>query len=119
MKKSLLVGIVMLAIAAVAAVVTFNVNRSLKQENNMSLLGLANLEALAQNESGTGGFQTIYKRNDFKCIIYGHGKIQIAGGTILEVRGELAFDGGVYCSEGGSDSCYPTECYQLWHWIFN
>jgi len=49
MKKKILGGIAVLAIVAVAA---FNVN--LNQKSDMSLLGLANVEALAQ-ESSNGG----------------------------------------------------------------
>jgi hypothetical protein len=52
MKKKILGGIAILAIATVA---TFNVNLNLAQESNMSPLALANVEALAQNESGGGG----------------------------------------------------------------
>ncbi|GAB6008824.1 NVEALA domain-containing protein [Dysgonomonas reticulitermitis] len=50
MKKKILGGIAILAIAALAA---FNVNMNLVQESNMSPLALANVEALAQ-ESGGG-----------------------------------------------------------------
>jgi Tfp pilus assembly protein FimT len=49
MKKKILGDIAILAIAAVAA---FNVNMN-TQDSNLSTLALANIEALAQNESGT------------------------------------------------------------------
>jgi hypothetical protein len=51
MKKKILGGIAILAIAALAA---FNVNLNLAQESNMSPLALANVEALAQSEGGGG-----------------------------------------------------------------
>lgn len=52
MRKRILIG---MAILAVIAIATFNVNLSLKQESSkMSPLALANLEALTQNESGSG-----------------------------------------------------------------
>jgi hypothetical protein len=56
MKKKILGGIAVMAIAAVTA---FNVNFT-TQDNNLSDISLANVEALAQNESGTGG-KTCYK----------------------------------------------------------
>jgi hypothetical protein len=52
MKKYILGGIAALMIAAVAA---WNVNVSINQKNELSLLELANVEALANNnEQGTG-----------------------------------------------------------------
>lgn len=48
MKKKIVGGIAVLAIAAVAA---FNVNLN-AQEERLSNISLANLEALAQNENG-------------------------------------------------------------------
>lgn len=48
MKKKIFVGI---AVLAIAVVIVFNVNMS-TQKNSISLLSLANIEALA-NESGT------------------------------------------------------------------
>jgi len=51
MKKKILGGIAVLAIVAVAA---FNVILNTNQKSDMSLLALANVEALAGNESGGG-----------------------------------------------------------------
>jgi|SRR5690554_1842698 len=48
MKKKFFVGIAVLAIAAIAA---FNVNLNTGQKNDMSVLVLANVEALANNET--------------------------------------------------------------------
>ncbi len=53
MKKKILVGIAVLAIAAIAA---FNVNLNMDQKNELSLLALVNVEALAQNEEGGSDF---------------------------------------------------------------
>lgn len=81
----------------------------------MSDVALANVEALADGE---GPLDTSYERHPFTCTIYGHGKVKIAGGSILEVNGSLSFDGGLYCTSGGNATCNPTECGQLWEWIF-
>ncbi|GAB6008837.1 NVEALA domain-containing protein [Dysgonomonas reticulitermitis] len=62
MKKKIIGGIAILAIAAVAA---FNVNLNLAQESNMSPLALANIEALAQSEGGVEKCNIlIYNRNN-------------------------------------------------------
>jgi hypothetical protein len=53
MKKKIFGSLIIIAIAAVAAF-NVNLNLNLTQESNMSPLALANVEALAQNESGAG-----------------------------------------------------------------
>jgi hypothetical protein len=58
MKKKIIGGIAVLAIAAVAV---FNVNLNLAQESNMSSLALANVEALAQETGGGGDCTDPYK----------------------------------------------------------
>ncbi|WP_313381518.1 NVEALA domain-containing protein [Proteiniphilum saccharofermentans] len=109
MKKKILCGITVLAIAALAA---FNLNLS-SDENVVSSLTLANVEALAQETH-----PTIYNRHPFQCTITGNGKVKIAGGTIVEVKGSLSFDGGISCSSSGNMTCTPVECAQLWQWVF-
>ncbi len=49
MKKKIFGGLV---VAAVAAIASFNVNINLNAENEISSVSLANVEALAQSESG-------------------------------------------------------------------
>lgn len=49
MKKKILGS---LAVIAVAAVATFNVHVNMNEDNGMNALSLANVEALAQGESG-------------------------------------------------------------------
>jgi hypothetical protein len=49
MKKKIFGSLIVIAIVAVVA---FNMNLNLAQESNMSPLALANVEALANNESG-------------------------------------------------------------------
>jgi hypothetical protein len=71
------------------------------------------------NNTSGNGYATIYNRHSFQCTIYGNGKVQILGGKIIEVDGEMKFDGGLYCSSGGNTTCTPMECFQLWQWIFN
>jgi len=68
MKKKILGGIIFVAIMAIA---TFNINLNL-ENSKQSLLTLANIEALAQGESGTGcdGHSTWlfrYKLDNVKC----------------------------------------------------
>jgi hypothetical protein len=63
MKKKILGGIAILAIAAVAA---FNVNLN-TQESNMSPLALANVEALAGSEYHLGQPGTNWKKYTISC----------------------------------------------------
>lgn len=114
MKRKFL-GIVMIAAIAVATgwgIIQNNKNVTLSD------LALANVEALANEESG-GGLDANYNRHPFNCTIYGNGKVQILGGNILKVNGSLTFEGGLYCSKGGSFTCTPIECAQVWQWIFD
>ena len=57
MKKKIFSGISVLAIAAVAAA---NVNLGMTKSSDLSLLGLANVEALASNESSSTPVETCY-----------------------------------------------------------
>jgi hypothetical protein len=111
MKKSIL-GCILVLVVIIAFVMNVNLKAN---DNSLSAIGLANVEALANEE---GGFATNYNRHPFTCTIYGNGKVRIVGGNILEVKGSLSFDGGLYCSAGGTYSCTPAECTQLWQWIF-
>ncbi|ATA75893.1 hypothetical protein CGC52_10995 [Capnocytophaga sp. H2931] len=88
----------------------------LRKLRNWTALTLANVEALEQNESD--GVQAVWNRNTFTCTIYGNGKIKIAGGSIVEVKGSLTFDGGLYCTTDGNATCSPVECNDLWQQIF-
>jgi hypothetical protein len=113
--KSFLIALVVMVTAAVA---TINVVLNEKTPI-MSNLTLKNLEAFTQESGESGGLSTIYNRHTFQCSVYGNGKIQIAGGTILTVKGSLTFDGGLYCTSGGNATCSPVECAQLWTWILH
>jgi hypothetical protein len=68
MKKKIFASLIVIAIAAVAA---FNVNLSLNQENDMSVLALANIEALAQNESGGTVYceKACFSAMGFYCLL--------------------------------------------------
>ena len=85
MKKQVLGGIAVLAIAAVAA---FNVNLNMNQKSDMSLLALANVEALAKCED----------------------KVERDGGTIITTvcdrkTGALDRLFGICCGTEASSSC--------------
>jgi hypothetical protein len=62
MKKKILSGIVLFAIAAVAA---WNVNLN-SQSDDLSGISLANVEALADDESASGNTVTCYSSSDAK-----------------------------------------------------
>lgn len=55
--KKIIFGMVVLVIAGIVAL---NVNLSAKKSDAFSLLALANIEALAQNEDGAGGYVCVY-----------------------------------------------------------
>jgi hypothetical protein len=113
MKKKI-TGAVLIALIVFAAGWNYQQNQS---ESELSDLTLANVNAIAQNEAG--GNATAYNRHPFQCTIYGNGKVKIAGGSILEVKGQLSFDGGLYCTDNGNATCTPMECFHLWQWVFN
>lgn|SRR5690606_5844329 len=98
MKKEILSGMVAVAIAAVAAV---NVNFNNEAEDALSALSLANVEALAGDESGGGGGGTgCYTSTILKCAStpwYDGGESKICEFT------------GIY---GAPIECYHKECSQ-------
>lgn len=98
MKKEILSGMVAVAIAAVAAV---NVNFNNEAEDALSALSLANVEALAGDESGGGGGGTgCYTSTILKCAStpwYDGGESKICEFT------------GIY---GAPVECYHKECSQ-------
>src|SRR5690606_41463833 len=98
MKKEILSGMVAVAIAAVAAV---NVNFNNEAEDALSALSLANVEALAGEESGGGGGGTgCYTSTILKCAStpwYDGGESKICEFT------------GIY---GAPNECYHKECSQ-------
>lgn len=62
--KKIIFGIVVLTIAATVAL---NVNLGTKKSGEVSLLALANIEALAQNEGGLGKEQDYLKGEGWCC----------------------------------------------------
>lgn len=98
MKKEILSGMVAVAIAAVAAV---NVNFNNEAEDALSALSLANVEALAGDESGGGGGGTgCYTSTILKCAStpwYDGGESKNCEFT------------GIY---GAPIECYHKECSQ-------
>ena len=67
MRKKVLSGLFALALLVT---VGFGVNKSMKSDANLSDLALANVEALAQNESGSGDCATYCTpESGYTCII--------------------------------------------------
>lgn len=101
--------------AAVFTSVYVNNSRS-----SMNDLLSANVEVLAQNES----LDTNYKRDDTqKCVITvgANSSVEIFGLGIFKAdgNGEISFSGKVICSAGGSQTCKPVECVDLYRVIFH
>ena len=61
LKKKIFGGALLLAIAATAA---FNVNFNMNKSDKLSSIALANIEALAQSESGAIELRTCYRSGD-------------------------------------------------------
>lgn len=113
MKKKIILGIAVLAIAAVAA---FNVNLNTNQKSDMSLLALANIEALADFEFNGQNWDT----NTHWYNIVGHNwkPVLIAcqatngsstftfstGGSANILGTGLSWDGMQFCYNGGTTS---------------
>ncbi len=85
MKKKILGGIAVLAIAAIAA---FNVNMN-TQSSNLSDISLANVEALAQYEIGSGYLSLTLDCYNWQGVVIGSH---------------------TSCYSGGSSSCTSTSC---------
>lgn len=104
-------------IASVIVLGTAIVLLMIKADSANSLFN-ANIEALAATED----FQTIYLRNEGICSIHvgAYTKIKLFNGTILQAdaSGVVTFDGKVVCNSGGSSSCKPYECVELYEVIF-
>lgn len=68
MKKKIFGSIAVLAIVAMA---TFNIDLNFNQQSDMSLLALTNVEALAQSESGGTVYcqKVCYKVSGFYCLL--------------------------------------------------
>lgn len=90
-----------------------------QQEQSISDLTLTNVEALAQTGEG---LDCRYNRHEGQCTVNvgAKGQIKIFTGTILDAdaNGNITFDGKVTCSGGGSFTCTPIECIELYSTIF-
>lgn len=102
-----------LSLLGAAMIVAFFVNEK-KQVQSVSDLTLTNVKALARTES----LDCTYIRDEGTCTINvgAGGKIKLLSGTILtaDVNGNITFEGKVVCSGGGSSSCTPVECVDLY-----
>lgn len=113
MRNKILGGALVLVIAAIA---TFNIYLNTKKDN-MSLLVLANVEALAKDDEGAPGAS--YTRVASDCVITIKGKagssVTLPGlGTVkLDHNGEYTYTrvkGEVRCIGGGGEMCIPQNC---------
>ncbi|GGC49944.1 hypothetical protein GCM10011386_47780 [Parapedobacter defluvii] len=68
MRKKILVGF---AVAVIAAVAALNVNFSMNEGDELSAINLSNVEALAQNESGSGHSYVHCDGHNVQCIGFG------------------------------------------------
>ena len=84
----------------------------------------ANVEALAQQESGGADNNYRFEREDGKCRI----NVGVGGKIILKrtglilnanTNGYVEFDGKVACKLGGSYECRTIECVDLYQVIFD
>lgn len=113
MIKNVMKVVFVAAIAMVAGICVFNTQES----EVLSDVAMANVEALANGEGG--GLDCNYLRDEGTCTIY----VGIGGSLrllkTLEVlsadsQGNITIEGKVVCSSGGSSTCKPFECYELY-----
>ena len=117
MKKKILSGVFALALHATAG---FGVNKSMKSDVKLSDLALANVEALADSESGGG--EVLWSREDEDCEYYITGKagsevtFTILGMTItltIGADGTATYvygSGKTHCISGGQEQCTARYC---------
>ena len=109
MKKKIFGGLLVLAIAAVAA---FNLNLN-SEDSGFSLLSLVNVEALAGDDENTGKLDTSYDRATKDCTISANAAI--AMGLKVKGSGDVTMtDAEVVCSGGGNTACTPINCSEVW-----
>ncbi len=110
MKKIFLLA----AVAALSAATLVGVTSFSNKKQNLSEWALANVEALTGNE----GLDCSYVRKESSCTINvgADGQIKLFSGTILnaDANGEITFQGKVVCSSGGTETCRPVECVDLY-----
>ena len=58
-------------VAAIAALATFNINFSMNEGNELSAVSLANVEALAQTENGSGHSYVYCDGHNVTCTGFG------------------------------------------------
>lgn len=112
MKTKLFIVVFVTAITALSVINVFNAKRSVK----LSDVAIENLEALANGEGG--GLDCSYVREEGKCTLnIGAGSsIKLFNMQIIhaDAQGNVIFDGKVVCKSGGSSTCKPIECYDLY-----
>lgn len=82
-------------------------------------LAKANVEAITENET----LDCSYNRDESSCEIYvgvgGQVKVFNKGVISAGADGMVVFPGKVVCSSGGSYTCRPVECVDIYEVIFN
>lgn len=115
MKKKL---IIVCSVALTIVIASFVICAATKKSDDS--IFAANVEALSDGENS---LDTRYIREESTCSIHvGVGaKVKIFGLGILkpDVDGNITFDGHVVCGAGGTQSCSPVECRDLYEVIFN
>lgn len=94
-----------------------------KNENgSVNDLLAANVDALADNESG-GKLDTSYKNKKDECIVKlsAGTKIEIFGVGIITAKadGEISIAGRIVCESKGNETCSPVECSDLYSVILH
>ena len=114
--KQKILFVATLVIAAVLASFTFISSKS--NHHEFTVLELANIESLTNNENDEAKYQ-IYP---YDCTISGVGKIQLGDGRIISLSGNGTFtiSGARDCAESDTERflCSPIECTDLYEVIF-
>lgn len=102
-------------IFAVVMITGINIHKAQKPVV-MSDMAIENVEALAEDEGG--GLDCNYLREEGTCTIHVGvgGSVRLFTMEIIHAdsQGNITFDGKVVCSRGGSSTCKPIECYDLY-----
>ena len=116
MKKLIISAICLLAFAAGVSSYAYYHSHQIVAKNS---LAQANVEAITEN----GTLDCSYNRDESSCEIYvgvgGQVKVFNKGVISAGADGMVVFPGKVVCSSGGSYTCRPVECVDIYEVIFN
>lgn len=111
MKKKLGMTVLVVAVCSIGAL---NLKVMMDSNCTSSALALSTVKAVGESNSD---IECSYNRHDFQCTVEGNGKIEIFKLGVTTIKGSLIFDGGLYCTGGGNESCKDIECVDLYSWI--